>query len=349
MSTLYDWLQLEYERLLRQGQPGFVEQFEGFRKDFFAAEYHKALTEFSVLRQTASLLKQPKWIAIIDYFEAAAELYWRGNLAAALDHITSALLVFNKTSDIPTQYALELVMDIWLATDGPGYAPQVLQSLKDPALHTVGLDARARFALIRARALATLGQGEAAADLVNAQLNMLDWPEPYLISLRGESLLWQARYGEAAVQLELATAGFAELGMLAEHGNVQLTLAEAQAGQHQYDKALETLETTIASATKTVNQSNVGHALGQMGMVLRQMGNSRQAVASCQEALTHLDGLGWLRSEALYAMEILFAQVGGETVIDHTARLQAEKKVFRLLSTDLAEELERFTGEHNTN
>lgn len=341
MPTLYDWIQYEYELLAANGKQSFADSFEDFRQHFFAGHYEIALNAVYDLRQGADALGETNWLGVIDYFEAASELYWRGNLAAALDRITNGLLTFQGKEHAPAWYTMELAFDIWLAMDALGYAPKVLQSMRQVRVRSLPDDLQARFDLVKAKSLAALGDVKPASEIVLSRLDVLPWPEAYLSSLRGEVLIWQRRYPEALEQLQLAVKQFTDLGMPLEACGIQLLVAQVYHEQGRYDRALAESEQVLKAAEGGVNRSQSAFTLGQMGKTHRKMAQNEQAVATSKAALSRLEGLGWLRHEADYAMTSLYASVdvGGDWANEYR---QAERCVYRLLSTDLQNELEDY-------
>lgn len=342
MVTLYDWIQHDYERLRRDGKSDFADQFEAFRVQFFASDYRGALQVADDLAIAARLLNEHRWLGVVKYYQAAAEFYWRGNLAAGLDAITEALMLFQRSRQTPSHYILELAMDLWLATDAPGYALHILDALKEMSARTLAEDLTTRFSLIKARAMASLGETRSASDLVLSILPQLDWPEAYIHALRADVLLWQNRYSEALEQLHEADRSFRDGGMAIEAAGIRLSTVEAYTAQEKFDVALGTIESVLQDVKNSVNRSHTGFAYGHLGNIFRRMGEAERAIEANKKGLTQLAGLGWLRHEALIAMELLYATSDTDGDVDRALQ-SAEQYVYRLPSTDLQTELDTFT------
>jgi tetratricopeptide (TPR) repeat protein len=234
----------------------------------------------------------------------------------------------------------------WLDTDGPGYAPKVIAAINEIDQPGLTPDVQARFRLIRAHALATQGDGRQAASLALEALITLDWPPAYHNSVRAGALAWQRRWDEAADSYEKAMEAFEISGQPIERTGAQIALADTLLEIGDTDRALAEAEGALLAAGCSINQAHVAFAESLIGRALLATGDWEAGTAWLGVALNSLEGLGWMRSEAVLALTRLKAvhNLGTEAINRlgislEKARFDAEWHTDRLRSEDLAAEL----------
>lgn len=347
MPTLRHWFEAEYERLATEGKSALAEAFDAANKAYFDGDAATALQTLPDVRKLAVALDEPLWQVVADYYAASASAAWCGDLAAAREHAIRAVVgAANRPTAVPALYAREALLYAWLDTDGPGYAPKVIEAAAEITGGALPPDVQARFGLVRAHALAAGGDGQQAAALAAQALATLDWPLAYHSSIRASTLAWQERWCDAAAGFRDAMAAFEAAGQIIERTGAQIALADALLEMGEADRALVEAEGALLAAGRSINQAQVGFAQGLIGRVLLATGDWEAAAAWLGVALNSLDGLGWMRSEAALALARLravhslgFEAINRVSVSLETARFDAEWRIDRLRSEDLAAEL----------
>jgi len=347
MPTMHRWIDHEYKRLRAEGKGALVDLFEPFRKAYFSSNYEVVLQTLPDLYNIADMFREQNWWAVISYYEASIAINWQGDLARGLDLAMRALIhthTGNRSSTVPMLYTREMVLGAWLNVDGRGYAADVLANLDEIAISTLPTDIAVRMKLIKARALAELDDvPEAVATQLEA-LPDLDWPEPYHIMLKAQTLTWQQRHAESLVLYNNARRIFGEFGMRIESNDMRISAGATLTELNRIDEALEVLEEAMMATEQTVNRAQMGIALGLLGEAFLKNGQANEAAGCCSTALDLLDGLGWLRTEAEYALTYLDAlehkgKRSGDTWVQ--AFEDAQRRVYSLRSTDLHHRLDR--------
>lgn len=344
MPTLRRWIETEYARLDAAGKSALADNFEAFNRAYFEGDYAVALAALPDLHNLAEALGEAEWRVVIDYYAANANAHWRGNLAAGLERATRAVVRAERLGlgqNIPALYAREALLMDWLETDGPGYAGEVEAALDAEPSNRLAPDLAGRFGLVRAHCLAARGDGQAALALALRSLPPLEWPEAYQHSLRAGALGWAGRHADALESYRLALRGLEALGHSIERDGARLGLAESHLALGHSDEALSVLEEARHAAERSINRAHGGLAKGLTGQALLEAGATREAAGWLEQALEAFDGLGWLRTEAEFALRRVKAlHAAGEDGAACRAALEdASQRAQRLRSRDLHAEV----------
>jgi len=110
------------------------------------------------------------------------------------------------------------------------------------------------------------------------------------------------------------------------------------------EQAMEILRASLSAAERLPNRAQTGLAQGSIGQALIAMDDHADGYAWLNTALETLDGFGWLRLEAEFALERVRTgnEIGGANLDADYA--DASRRVARLRSTDLRSELENLRG-----
>lgn len=342
MPTLNNWLHREYDRLVRQGKSELAECFDAYRQAFFDFDYQTVLGNVPVLHSLSVEYDEPGFRIATDYYRTVLEAYWLGDLAKGLDiaHQSAArarhLWGVNAVLEL---YVRLNLLHAWLDTDGPGFAPTVLESL-DSSSAQLPTDLGLRFTLLQATSLMRLGQGDRAYELMQGVLARpeLDWPAPYHHALRADALQHVGRLDDALAEAEAAITGFVEMGYPIEANGMRLQTADLLLQLDRSGDALERIDEALSSAERLPNRAHMGMARGLLGRALACVGDPGGALNALKKALDTLDGLGWLRHEAElslagYEVACRASSVGPRQRDQWQA--DTEARVRRLHSTDL--------------
>jgi tetratricopeptide (TPR) repeat protein len=347
MPTLRRWFEAEYERLAADGKSALVDAFKAANSAYFQNDSATALQTLPDIRKLAATLGEPMWQVVADYYTASANATWCGDLAAAREHAIRAVVrAAGQGNAVPALYAREVLFYAWLDTDGPGYASKVIAAIDEIDQPGLTPDVRARFRLVRAHALAAQGDGRQAASLALEALTTLNWPPAYRSSIRAGALAWQRRWDEAADSYKKAMEAFETAGQPIERTGAQIALADTLLEMGDADRALAEAEGALLAAGRSINQAHVAFAESLIGRTLLATGDWEAGAAWLGVALNSLEGLGWMRSEAMLALARLRAvhSLGVEAMSRlgislEKARFDAEWHTDRLRSEDLAAEL----------
>jgi hypothetical protein len=305
MPTLRRWFGREYARLEAEGKSALAVGFEAANRAYFEGDYAVALGAIPEVRRLAEALGEPAWQVVADYYAATAAIGWQGDLSRGVALATQAVVRARRIgSHMATLdwYAREALLGAWLEVDGPGYVADVSDALDELPQAGMPPDVRTRFAIIRARCLAVRGDGEAALRLALEGLHTLEWPEPFEHSLRATALGWAGRHDEAVSSYRAAMDGYRGPGMAIERVGAQLGMVEALLALGRVDEALHLLDAVVEPARGSINRAQAGTAEGLTGQALLAQGSPADAANWLAAALGTLDGLGWLRSEAEFAL-----------------------------------------------
>jgi tetratricopeptide (TPR) repeat protein len=346
MPTLRRWFEHEYARLEAEGKAGLVAGFEAFTQAYFEGDTVRAFPALDELSRLAASLDEPLWQAVLDYYAAAANINWRGDIAQGLQLATQAVVRSSRLNGnpVPALYAREVALYAWLSTDGPGYAGPVIEALDEVPAAGLPRDVVARFGLVRAHALAHLGRGEEAARAAAVSVPYLEWPRAFELCAAADSLLWRGRWDQAAHAYRQAARAFDQHRWTVEANATLLGSLEAALRAGDLAEALRALPPVVERVERGINQAHRGMAYGLHGRALLAQGAPDEAAAWLELALAALDGLGWLRLEAELALSLLKAIVMAGLPVHHPwreqARTDAEARTLRLASRDLDVELE---------
>ncbi|NDJ54447.1 MAG: tetratricopeptide repeat protein, partial [Chloroflexi bacterium] len=144
-----------------------------------------------------------------------------------------------------------------------------------------------------------------AINLVQQVVTGLDWPQPYLDSLIGDTLFWQDRLAEAKAHFLTAAEGFDQLGYTLEANQARVAAAEVLLQAGDLDEAEGLFTTALAHAGRSINPMHQGLAQAGLGKVYEALGRFGEAQDSFRQALKILNGLGWWRLEAEIALHTL--------------------------------------------
>ncbi len=346
MPTLRRWIEREYKRLEAAGKTPLVERFETFNQGYFDANYHTVLSTLPDLYKLADNLQEPVWRLVVTYYHIPAVVHWLGNLQRGLELVTGATVQTHRLLgdySVLAIYVREMLLYAWLDTDGPGYAMDVLAAAEEIDQMELERDLIRRFDLVRAQCLALLGQSQEAFEIITASLSDLDWPEPYHHSLRAGALVGVDRLEEALGEYQEAHRGFQKINHEIECNEAHLGIGETLLRLCRTQEGLDELRAALSRTQRGLNRAHIGRAQALIGRGLAQQGQYGKAVGWFAAGLETLDGLGWWRTEAEFAVEKLKAmQAMGFTSNTDTwnaGYLDAAWRVERLPSVDLSEAL----------
>ncbi|NDJ34880.1 MAG: hypothetical protein GYB64_09445 [Chloroflexi bacterium] len=342
MDALRRWIDEEARRLQAAGKSGLLDLLENFLDAFFGAQYTHAAALLARLEEAIEAYQEPSWRLLTAYYRALIALNWEGNVAGSLDIALNGYLTAERLGPRAATLRMflhEVMLYAWLATDGPGYASTALDTLAQ--LRTVDNESAARADLLRAHCLAHQGRGAEGSQTLNRLAAELDWPAPYLHSLRGTSLLWQERYPEALHAFERALSGFGEFAMLHECNEIRLAIANLHLDAGDYQASIHAAEQLLVRASDTGNDGHLGLGLAVLGSALHRHGQWLEAIGCLTVALETLYGRGWLRDEAEIALEriTICGKLDDHHLCDETIHAEAAQRVYRLRSTDLIDRL----------
>ena len=128
----------------------------------------------------------------------------------------------------------------------------------------------------------------------------------------------------------------------ANDSRLTMGIVVLQAGDTE--QAMEILRASLSAAERLPNRAQTGLAQGSIGQALIAMDDHADGYAWLNTALETLDGFGWLRLEAEFALERVRTgnEIGGANLDADYA--DASRRVARLRSTDLRSELENLRG-----
>ncbi|HEC21403.1 MAG TPA: tetratricopeptide repeat protein [Chloroflexi bacterium] len=346
MPSLRRWLEREYHRLEVEGKAALVERFEAFNRAFFEADCDATLAALPELYRLADALGEPALRLVARYYAVIVDIYWLGDLAGGLDLATRSLVQAGGlpgANGIPAFFIREMLFYAWLETDGPGWASDVLAALEEIPRHALPPDLALRHDLLSVSCLAWGGQPDEALARLLALLPALDWPRPYHHSLRADALAQAGRLEEALADYEAAMRGFERMGYAIDGNAARLGLGDALVKLGRPDEGLEVLRAALARAERLPNRAHIGLAAGLLGQAQARRNALDEADEWLRRALETLDGLGWLRLEARFALDRLDlcrragCNPGAEAW--QAARDDAARRVARLRSDDLKREL----------
>jgi exonuclease VII small subunit len=348
MPTLRRWIEQEYHTLVANGKPALVDAFDTFTRAFFDSDYAGMMTNLPRLYELTDSLREPIWRLLTQYYETNAAIYWFGDLKRGLELATKSIaqahdLLGSKAA--PTFYIQEILLYAWLEVDGPGYADDVLQAVDESALHGLNADITRRYRLLQARGLAQNGSVEEAAALIVSLLPGLDWPSAHLHSLRADALALNDRLPEAIASYRAALSGFEAAGDQLEANSTRLDLGEALLQAGQPEEGLSLARTAYQAASRLPNRLHRGLAARLTGKALAEQAHYAEAHQWVEKAQSEVEGLGWLRTEAVIALEnaSILKQADADRLSAQwkTSIQDARRRIEKLRSDDLKEELAR--------
>jgi hypothetical protein len=340
MPTLNRWFTAEYHRLSAEGKDPLVEAFETLRSAFFSEEVAIVHTTLPRVYELTNLFHEPLWRLAADYYAILMEMIWHGNLAKGLDLATQAVIhaAQLRPGEALDWYLREVLLDAWLSTDGPGYAADVLAALDEIELEGQPVDMQARLIILRAFAVtqADPACGHEALQMVMSVLPTLTcWETAYCLRVRAMGLIWANRPAEAVRDYEGAVAEFEGMGHAIAANDSRLSLGDALIRAGRPEDGIDVLRAALSAAEHLPNRAQIGMAQGGTGMALIMLDQPEIACEWLGAALTTLEGLGWLRSEAEYALARARLSGAAGYASEPDDRQYARQCIEKLRSTDL--------------
>lgn len=346
MPTLSRWFTNHYERLTGEGKQALAESFETLRSAFFQEDVAAVTKSLPTVYQLSDAFDEPAIRLAADYYAILLNTAWRGDLARGLDLATQGVVRSARVlqpGETLEWYLRETLLDAWLSTDGKGYASDVLKVLEGIDTEGWPIDMSARVEILRACVRVQIDSTcgvDALATITGLLPSLTCWEPAYRHRLRGMALTWAGRLQEAIQDYASAAEEFRQMGfpIAANDSRLSMGIALLQAGD--VDQALEVLRASLSAGERLPNRAQVGMAQGSIGQGLIAQSNSADGYAWLNTSLETLDGLGWLRLEAEFALERIRAgdEIGAENL--DADYIDASRRVARLRSTDLRRELE---------
>lgn len=353
MPTLYHWFEQQYERLTRESKHELVNGFEAYRQAFFDYDYGAVLSMLPRLYDLTEAFHEPTIRQAVDYYYMIAKTYWQGDLTAGLDIIHRAALQAQAKPGAGSVLELYLRLKLlyaWLDTDGPGYAHDVIQAVEESP-NSLPPDLALRLDVLRMYALLSSSDVKQARDLLAETLPKLgpDWLPPFRHSMMADLHVESHEYHDALYHYRHARQGFEQMNHTILSTAMQIGIGGALIEMEEYEAAQQALREALSAAERSLNRAHVGFALGQMGKALGMAGDHQAGIDYLNRALETLDGLGWQREEAEYALTRLrFAKYAGVAIpLEQWDRWKqdAHRRVMALRSTDLRGALSEISDE----
>ena len=352
MSTLYDWYVSQRDQLNRQVWLELSLRVSHLDSLVNSEAFTRANQTLSGVYGAIQHYEAPGWRVFVQLMEGSLVLISDGDLNRALDIGIQALTTAESLTDAHSLAlrlgARLLVLRCWLKVDEVGYAKDVL-TVVDDVLDKHDLGSWSYwFWANKAWALWSL-QRYAEADLILTKMlgALPSWTRPAdLYEGRAYIAYRMRRQTDSARLYTHASLAFEEAGL--RYGATRCLLNRAlclhELGEHAH--ALITLADALPRARDLANPHYLALAHCFRGRCELALKRYEQAAEELSTSLRLYEGRGWLRDEAVIALERLEALDGlGRGAGWDEAVTYAKARVALLRSCDLQPRLSALIGE----
>jgi tetratricopeptide (TPR) repeat protein len=350
MTTLYDWVMAQKRYLPAWTWMSIAARLADLDSRMRHEEFEGAERALPEIYTAIEPNAEPGWTVFIQMREASLVLEAHGNLSRALELSVRALTAasgLERPEDIALRLSAQLLMArCWLKVDDVGYAPVAIEMISELASDDADEDWIYWYRMNAAWALWALKrQDEADELLAQVQAAVPSWVSPHYRTETQAYIAYRMRRQSDAEALYAEAAElFEETGLRYSTARCHLNRAYCLYELERHDEAIALARAVLPSAEALGNPHYIGLAHCFWGRTALAQGDYETALHQTTEALKHYDGRGWLRDEAIMAVERLEAMAGlGQQGSEawQAGVTDAQKRIAPLKSTDVHERLQK--------